>query len=274
MGSTKNDSLRVSGANLYYEVRGSGPILLLIHAAGGDARGFDGIAERLAEHYTLVAYDRRGLSRSQLDDPEEEQRVETQSDDAHRLLQRLGAAPAYVFGSSGGAAIGLDLAAHHPEQVHTLVAHEPPSHLLPEEEDRHASAQAAARGPGGPAAALQQFITRMGIGAFSTDREPGVELPTERPVQNTVFLMKHEFAMYDRYWLDFGALKEASTQMRLILAAGEAQREAFPYRSAAAVADRLGIALTEFPGGHVGYITHPRAFAARLLDVLGAEPGR
>src|SRR5450756_2729714 len=85
---------------------------------------------------------------------------------------------------------------------------------------------------------------------------------------------KHEFAMYDRYWLDFGALKEALTQMRLILAAGEAQREAFPYRSAAAVADRLGIALTEFPGGHVGYITHPRAFAARLLDVLGAEPGR
>ena len=61
MKVTKIDTLRVSGASLYYEVRGSGPVLL--------------------------------------DDPEEEQRIETHSDDAHRLLAQLCTEPAYVFGS-------------------------------------------------------------------------------------------------------------------------------------------------------------------------------
>src|SRR5262249_25567811 len=86
------------------------------------------------DRYSVIIYDRRGLSRSTLDDPQEEQRVETHSDDAHRLLAVLASdyEPAYVLGSSGGAIIGLDLVARHPEQVHTLIAHEPPTHLLSE----------------------------------------------------------------------------------------------------------------------------------------------
>ena len=48
MSLTKSDTLRVPGANLYYEVRGSGPILLLIHGGGGDARAFNGIIRHLA----------------------------------------------------------------------------------------------------------------------------------------------------------------------------------------------------------------------------------
>jgi pimeloyl-ACP methyl ester carboxylesterase len=206
-----------------------------------------------------------------LDDPNEEQRVETQSDDAYRLLLSLGAGPAYVFGSSGGAPIALDLAARHPEQLSTLIAHEPPSHLIPDQEDRHAALQEIAKGPGGIAAALQQFMASQGTGAFSTEREPGVELPTTRAPQNAVFLMKHEFAMYDRYWLDFEALKTAATRLRLVLAGGALNHEAYPYRSAVAVAERLSLPLAEFPGGHVGYITHPQGFATRLLEVLGGQ---
>lgn len=69
-----------------------------------------------------------------LDSPVEEMRLETHSNDAHRLLAALAdpasptaaPAPAYVFGSSAGALVGLDQAIRYPEQVRALVAHEPP----------------------------------------------------------------------------------------------------------------------------------------------------
>ena len=123
MNMTRIDTLHVPGASLYYEVRGRGPVLLLIGAGAANAASFNGIATHLADRYTVVSYDRRGYARSPLDHPEGEQRIETHSDDAHRLLAILSTEPAYVFGSSGGAKIGLDLAIRHPEQLHTLVAH-------------------------------------------------------------------------------------------------------------------------------------------------------
>jgi len=55
MIAVKAGTLRVPGASLHYEVRGSGPILLLIHPAGGDARAFEAIANDLAGRYTAVA---------------------------------------------------------------------------------------------------------------------------------------------------------------------------------------------------------------------------
>jgi pimeloyl-ACP methyl ester carboxylesterase len=273
MSLTKSDTLHVPGASLYYEMRGSGPILLLIHGGGGDARGFNGIANYLVNQYTVVTYDRRGLSRSKLDDPEEEQRVETHSDDAHLLLKELSTEPAYVFGSSGGAIIGLDLASRYNEQVNTLVAHEPPSHLLPEAEGRHDNIREVYRHEG-MASAMQKFMAQ--VGANYSDLEPGVQLPDprDRPAQNTVFLLEHELAMYDRYQLDFAALSKASSQTRIVIAAGQSGREYLGYRNAAAVAERLGTTVVEFPSHHAGYITHPGAFSDRLYDVLSNEQGK
>src|SRR3954466_1733836 len=131
MNKTAINTLRVPGATLSYEVYGTGPILLLIPGGGNDAHAFDSIVRRLADQYTVVAYSRRGLSQSTLDDPEEVQQVGVHSDDAHRLLKKLGSdyEPAFVFGSSGGAVVGLDLVARYPGQIHTLIAHEPPTHL-------------------------------------------------------------------------------------------------------------------------------------------------
>src|SRR5712692_9919310 len=60
----KTDSLKVPGANLYYEVRGSGPVLLLVCGGIYDAAGYAGLAGPLADRYTVVTYDRRGNSRS------------------------------------------------------------------------------------------------------------------------------------------------------------------------------------------------------------------
>ncbi|CUB12290.1 hypothetical protein BN2127_JRS1_04077 [Bacillus cereus] len=49
MSIVKNGTLQVIGASIYYEVRGSGPILLLIHGGGGDADKFHNIADHLAK---------------------------------------------------------------------------------------------------------------------------------------------------------------------------------------------------------------------------------
>ncbi|GLV60801.1 alpha/beta hydrolase [Dictyobacter sp. S3.2.2.5] len=267
MSSTKSDTLRVPGAQLAYEVRGSGPVLLLIHGGGGDARAFNGIARYLESGYTVVTYDRRGLSRSMLDNPEEEQQVEMHSDDAHYLLAAITSEPAYVFGSSGGAVVGLDLVARYPEQVRMLIAHEPPSHLLPGLKERHDTVREIAHREGA-AAAMQQFITQIGV--TYDDREPDVDLPEpgERSLENTMFLLKREFAMYDRYRFDFTILRSVSTQTRIVIAAGSSGRAYVGYQNAVAVADKLGTTAVEFPGHHVGYVSHPKAFAARLQEVL------
>lgn len=277
MNTMKSNVLRVPGARLSYEVRGRGPLLLLIHGGGGSARSFDGIANRLADRYTIVAYDRRGLSNSILDDPEEEQLIEMHSDDAHRLLKTLltDAESASVFGSSTGALIGLDLVARYPEQISTLIAHEPATHLLPDTD------------PLQELASIREVYHREGMtSVFKVlatqnlfhldDQEPDTEMPEqtlesrERNLKNLVFEFEHEFPMLDRYQLDFPALKRASTHTRIVLAGGSG-REDSAYRSATSVANQLATTFVEFPGRHLGYVTHPKAFAQQVYALLSEE---
>src|SRR5258708_21173010 len=99
-----------------------------------DAASFHPITGYLASHYTVVTYAPRGLSHSRLEGPlDGDKIVEIFADDVHRLLAAVTKEKANIFASSGGAVIALELAAHHPEQIKTLVAHEPPaSALLPD----------------------------------------------------------------------------------------------------------------------------------------------
>ena len=73
--------------------------------------------------------------------------------------------------------------------------------------------------------------------------------------------------MYDRYRFDFVWLRKALLQTYVVFAGGSG-RDNSAYQSAIAVADQLGAAFVEFPGYHVGYVTHPRAFAPQLCEVL------
>src|SRR2546430_8321540 len=94
MPATTTNALRVPGASLYYEVRGAGPVLLLICGGVYDAAGYEGLATRLAERYTVVTYDRRGNGRSPLAGPPEPQRIEEHGDDAYRVLTAVGVSAA------------------------------------------------------------------------------------------------------------------------------------------------------------------------------------
>lgn len=78
--------------------------------------------------YTVLIYDRRGNGKSRIDDGATagRMRMDQQSGDARAIIEASGFRWASVFGNSGGAVIGLDLAGRFPDTVDALVAHEPP----------------------------------------------------------------------------------------------------------------------------------------------------
>src|SRR5205807_2924285 len=129
--TTGTHTLQVPGASLCYEVRGSGPTLVMMPGGPADAASFRAIANELASHFTVVTYDPRGLSHSKLEGQLDGSRiVEIFADDVHRILSEVTAEKAFVFASSGGAVFALELATRHPEQLATVVAHEPPAPAL------------------------------------------------------------------------------------------------------------------------------------------------
>ncbi len=88
MDQPQTDTLKVPDATLHYEVRGSGPVLLCIPGGPADGGGFAPIRDLLADRYTVVTYDPRGLSHSPFDGEPQDTTVQTFADDAHRLLGR------------------------------------------------------------------------------------------------------------------------------------------------------------------------------------------
>jgi pimeloyl-ACP methyl ester carboxylesterase len=126
--------LNVPGAQLSYEVTGSGPLLILIPGASGTEDSFRPLAHHLISPYQVVTYDRRGFSRSHLDgSADSAHRLATDADDVQRLIEHLTDQPAIVIGSSSGAIVALEVLTHSPERVQTLVANAPPAvFLLPD----------------------------------------------------------------------------------------------------------------------------------------------
>src|SRR5215813_10167009 len=120
--------LEVPGARLYYETHGSGPVMLMVPGATGTADSLKRVTEHLMAHYTVVIYDRRGFSRSQLDGPQDyAHRLETDADDVWRLIEHVSDKPVAVFGSSSGGIVALEVLTRHPTVVRTLVPFEPPA---------------------------------------------------------------------------------------------------------------------------------------------------
>jgi pimeloyl-ACP methyl ester carboxylesterase len=264
-------TLRVAGATLFYRVRGSGPPLLILPGGDGAADSVDALSDQLVDRYTVVTYDRRGLSRSSVDAPAEGLTLATHSDDAHRLLAALATEPAFVLGSSIGALIGLDLVARHPEQVRVLVAHEPPAWELLPDAERERATRAVEDAENtfqreGVVAGFKKFVVLAAVDY--ADREPDAVLapPTSQREANLSFFFTHDSPAVRHYRLDLSTLKAAST--RIVPAGGRSAPDSAPYRAAAALAAVLGEALVDFPGGHTGWLLRPKAFAAKLREVL------
>ncbi|WP_372347041.1 alpha/beta fold hydrolase [Streptomyces sp. KL116D] len=269
--------LTVDGAKLYYEVRGSGPLLLVAQSGEGDADRSVDLVDRLVARYTVVTYDRRGLSRSELADPERGVRMAQHADDVHRLLAELTDEPALMLGCSMGASIGLHLAVRHPEQLATLVAHEPvsPAFLPADRRPHHVRELLALQQvhrDGGLQAAFPEMARVLGIDPVKQQTEPDLTpMPlTAQRVANFAFFIEREFTAVIQAELDVDAV--ARSAVRIVPAVGRATATGvFDRQCSLELARIRGVQAQEFPGGHNGNTTHPRAYAARLEEVLREE---
>jgi pimeloyl-ACP methyl ester carboxylesterase len=265
------DTVRTDRATLFYRIRGSGALLLILPGGDGDADTADALCDELIDRYTVVTYDRRGMSRSAIDASTKPPTIATHSDDVHRLLATLTNEPAFVFASSIGALIGLDLIARNPEQVRILIAHEPPAwELLPVAERDQATrsqedAEEAFRREGADAG-FKKFVALAAVD-FS-DREPDAALapPTSERAANLSYFFTHDSPAVRRHRLNLAALEASAA--RIVPAVGQSAAGSAPYRVAAALAARLGKDLVEFPGGHTGWLLRPKAFATKLREIF------
>ncbi len=264
----RTGTVKAPGARLFYQARGAGPCLMMLCGGAVGADGFGSVAPYLAADYTVVTYDRRGLSRSPLDDPGKDPAITiaTHSEDVHRILTSLGAAPAMVFGSSIGALIGLDLLIRHPGDVRLLIAHEPPAGAQLTGDEKPADSFIDSYEQTGDAdAVLRRFaasLTPKGLLPLALDRQAGGQART----RNSEFFIRNDAPAVQRYELDLDALKGLTSQV--VIGGGRDGREFSPYVSASRLAERLGISLREFPGNHAGYAIYPAEFARSLCQVL------
>ncbi|GAA4532906.1 alpha/beta fold hydrolase [Amycolatopsis samaneae] len=263
------DTLPVPGARLHYELRGEGPLVVLV-GAPMDARSFAPLADLLADEYTVLTTDPRGIFRSTVEDRDQDATAELRADDLARLIRHVDAGPATVLGSSGGAVSALALTQAHADLVSTLVAHEPPSlGLLEDREELFAGSEEiiATYLAGDPVGAMRKFLAQAKI----VMPEPVFQqvFGGERDAQQIAdddFQYQHMMRPTVRWQPDFAALRAVSS--RIVVGIGEDSAGQICERTSEALAAGLDVESVRFPGDHIGFAGDPAAFATRLRAVL------
>ncbi len=264
----KDASVNVNGAEIYHEVRGSGPPVLFIQGATGDGGTFEQVANLLADEFTVVTYHRRGNSLSPPPAGWTSTSTEEQANDAAALLEALSLAPAAVFGTSSGAIIGLDLVIRHPEAVRGAILHEPPllSVLARPEEVMGPVQQMVEESMkrGSPRAAVEAFLR------FADGNENFENLAPElreRMLGNGETLFGIELlGTFESYRPTDEALAEVEVPVQVAIST-----ESAPFFDEAArwLADRLGVEVATLTGGHAPYLDHPVETAETIRPFLG-----
>lgn len=275
--------LETDGAAITYDVHGEGGRPLMMIGQPMDASGFTALVAQFPDR-TVITYDPRGLGRSTRSDGRTDNDPVTQAADVHAVIEAVGG-PVDMFASSGGAVTALELVASYPDDVVTLVAHEPPIiDVLPDAE----AARRARDGfidayfAGGTGAGMAQFMVMSSWQGEYTDAY--FALPPADPAQfgmpaeddgtrDNPLLSRTSLAITD-YQVKVDALAAAPT--RVVLAVGEETGNAFTARTAVHTAKLLGQEPVVFPshhggfmGGEFGYAGKPEEFAVKLREVLG-----
>ncbi|MEU8431957.1 alpha/beta hydrolase [Streptomyces sp. NPDC029216] len=269
-------SLQVPGATLHYRLQGSGPLLLISQSGEGDADRTVDLVPHLTDTFTVLTYDRRGLSRSRLEEPDRTTSLAEHAEDVRRLLDAVTDEPALMLGCSLGAVIGLHVAVRHPGRLSALIAHEPVApRLLPAAERAWHEAELAelqhVHRTAGLPATVREAARMLGIDTSGKDSEPGL---TPQPLNeqrraNFAYFVEHDFSAIIQDTLDPAAL--TATPTRIIPAVGATTPSTvFDLACAAALADLVDEEIRTFPGGHNGNTSHPKAYAERLRDLLTA----
>lgn len=281
-------TLDTAEAGIVYDVHGPLPTAdgrppLFMIGQPMDAGGFTTLASHFPDR-TVITYDPRGLGRSIRKDGRVDNAPTVQADDVHAVIEALGVGPVEMFASSGGAITALALVAAYPDDVTTLVAHEPPLlALLPDAEGAERARAGVrdayeAKGFGAGMAAFIAMTSWQGEFNDAFFAQPAPD-PAQFGMPSTDDGVRGDPLLSDRSWAisgyrpDIDALTAAPT--RIVIAVGEESMGTVTWRTSLATADLLGQQATVFPshhggfmGGELGYPGQPEAFARRLHQVL------
>jgi pimeloyl-ACP methyl ester carboxylesterase len=278
-------TVQAPGAVLTYDVREpdtpNDHRPLFIFGSPMGASGF----EQLVSHFrdrTVITYDPRGMERSTRE-PDSELTAQVHADDYHRVIEAAGVGPVDAIGSSGGGMCALHWVVAHPEDVRTLVSHEPP--LVALLEDRAMAIKVNAdivdtyqREGYGPAMAkfIQLVMQQSPLPDDYLD-QPAPNpaqfgLPTEDDGSRDDPLLSGNLTMPE-FVPDVAALR--SSPVRLIPAIGALGAGGLARRGGEALAKLLGVEPVIFPGDHGGFAANewspnndPAGFAAKLKELL------
>ncbi|MGW6442904.1 alpha/beta fold hydrolase [Lentzea sp. NPDC055074] len=275
--------LDTDGAAITYDVSGSGGRPLMMIGQPMDASGFVALRAQFPDR-KVITYDPRGLGRSTRSDGRTDNTPETQAADVHAVIQAVGG-PVDLFASSGGAVTALELVAAYPDDVVTLVAHEPPIiDVLP---DAAAARRARddfmnvyqAKGGGAGMAAFIQMSSWPGEYTDEYFALPAPDpaqfgMPSEDDGRRDDPLLGTSSLAITDYYPQVQKLAAAPT--RVVVAVGEETGDTFTARTAIHLARLLGQEPVVFPshhggfiGGEFGYAGKPEEFGVKLREVLG-----
>ncbi len=278
--------IAVPGGELYHEVRGSGPLVLVV-GSPMTSGAFGPLADLLAADHTVVTYDPHGLGRSTVTDPSLPVTPDVQAEDLARLVAHLDFGPADVFGTSGGAVAGLALASRYPDRVRVLVAHEPPLvPLLPDAPHIEAVTAGIVRAfeQDGSGAAWGRFLALvLHQGELSGPSVPAASWPPAGPEGDTVdataqagpsaeqqaddaLFFLRMLPSITAYRPEVAALRSLSAPV--LVGVGQSSGTGVAARAARALAAELGVEPTVFPGHHAGFLDDPDGFAEVLCTLF------
>jgi pimeloyl-ACP methyl ester carboxylesterase len=251
---------------LYYELRGDGPPVLLMMGASGYGGIFSRLAECLADEFTVVTYDRRGNGQSPKPAGWEVTSPEEQADDAVALLAGLGLTPAAIFATSSAGIFALTALIRHPDCARGAVLHEPALFALFDDPKgvRNSVARLVREGvqAGGPARGFECFL-RFAAGDANWERlEPGVR---KQMLASADTYFGIESGAFDSYLPGQETLASITIPIELLVSE---QSHAFFAEAAGRLAERLGVDVARTPGTHFPYLDHPRELAQTVRTFL------
>lgn len=254
----------MSKTGLYHEVRGNGPAVLFIAGATGDAGQFAQSADRLADEFTVLTYDRRGNSRSRVDgDPVAAATMTAQAADAASIIRECGFEEAVVCGTSGGAIITLELLARDPRAVKGAIVHEPPLiTLLPHSNDPSPLQPILDLYAQDPRAALELFLRANAGDAGWESVDPATR---ERMLGNAEALFEREVGQFIGYRPDEDVLRSLPMPVTLLHS-----RDGLDYAPVIMgwLEAQTGLEAGVLTGGHAPYLDMPQVFAEELRPIL------
>lgn len=257
--------LELNDVSLFYEVRGEGEPLLLIHGLSVDSWFYENTAQILSRFYQVITYDRRGNSRSQAK-TDLDCSVEQQSRDVKALLDALHISEVTIVGASAGSIIGEKFLEENPERVKKLIMYEAPMVGMMEDPE------------------IQQWIENMDdliarrkystallkfMQSIASTDTRGPKKPEEvvrREMNNMKQCLETEFDIFIRHVPDLELSKKYAD--KITVAVGEKSNDTMYVRAAIQYAETIGAELLYYPGYHNLPCDLPKEFAICVLGTL------